>query len=172
MMKTWLRLLLVLTAVGGGCAGVLATSKFFFDGTLSQPPVVYVGLFLFGLYSFLTAAGLWFVFDENKSRLMLIAFASQIPWVDLPGLRYQVCSLLSASIAFGPPHGNSRIGSFVEWGASLGTEGELRIGGSPHGSSSAGVNLYALFLALFLLRYARITHARAISVLKNAVPES
>jgi hypothetical protein len=166
-MKTWARVLLVLAAVGGGCSGVVAALPLF--SSLSTQGLRYA-LFVFivfAVYSSLVAAGLLFVYDANRTRPMLLAFALQIPWVDLPGFRYQIYSLLYAAVTFGPPHGNGRIGTYIEWSANLGTHVELRIGGLPVGDWSVGANLFALMIALLLLRYAGITSGS-----KSQVPES
>lgn len=184
MMKAWLRLPLVLVTVGGGCAGVLASIQLF--GGPSSLGVRHTGapshlglrwalmeLICFGVYSFLTAAGLWFVYDANKTRPILFAFALLIPWVDLPGFRYQIYALLYAAMTFGPPHGNGKIGTYVEWSANLGTHVDLRIGGLPEGNWSVGLNLFALLIVLILLWYERTTDTRAASGLKSqVVPES
>jgi hypothetical protein len=165
-MKTWIRVLLVLGAVGGGCSGVVAALPLF--SSLSAQGLRYA-LFVFivfTVYSSLVAAGLLFVYDANRIRPMLFAFALQIPWVDLPGFRYQIYSLLYAAVTFGPPHGNSRIGTYVEWSANLGTHVELRIGGLPAGNWSVGANLIALLFVLLLLRYTSTTYG-----LKSQVPE-
>lgn len=171
MMKTWLRLPLVLIAVGGGWTGVLATIQLF--GDLSSRGLRYtlIVLIFFALYSFLTAAGLWFVYDANKTRPMLLAFALQIPWVDLPGFKYQVFSLLYAAMTFGPPQGRGRIGTYIEWSANLGTHGEFRVGGLPEGAWSVGINLFALLITLILLRYDWTTRATS-SLESPKIPES
>ncbi len=88
---------------------------------------------------------------------MLFAFALQIPWVDIPGFKYQAYSLLYAAITFGPPHGIGRVGTYIEWSANLGTHIELRLGGLTEGTWSMGVNLLAVLVVLFLLRYRRTT---------------
>ena len=90
-----------------------------------------ISLVSFAVYSFLTIAGLWFVYDANKTRPILFAFALLLPWVDLPGFRYQIYSLFYAAMTFGPPHGNGKIGTYVEWSANLGTHVDLRIAVSP-----------------------------------------
>jgi len=86
---------------------------------------------------------------------MLVAFVLLVPWVDLPGLRYQMYSLLYSAVSFGPPNGNGRIGTYIEWSANFGTHADLRIGGLPEDTWSAGVNLFALLITVFLLMYGR-----------------
>ena len=126
----------------------------------------------FIVYSSLTASGLLLVWDANLTRPMLFAFALQIPWVDLPGFRYQVFSLLYGAITFGPPHGSNRIGTYLEWSANVGSHAEMRIGGLPEGNWSVGVNLFALLITLLLLKYGRTTNTSTTVGLKSEVPES
>ena len=103
---------------------------------------------------------------------MLFALSLQIPWIDLPGIRYQIYSLLFAAVTFGPPHGNGRIGTFIEWSANLGTHVELRLSGRPEANWSVGVNLFALLMVLLLLQFARRTDTRTLSDIGIQVPES
>jgi len=167
-MKTWLRLLLVLITVGGGCSGVVAVIPLF-SGLLSQGlRHALVVSIVFAVYLFLTSSGLLFVYNANLTRPMLFAFALQIPLFDLPGFRYEVHSLLYAAVTFGPPHGSGMIGTYIEWSGNLGTHAELRIGGLPEGNWSVGANLTAMLIALFLLIYGRKTNRIA----KNQTPES
>lgn len=172
MMRTWLRLLFVLTAVGGGCTGVLATGGLF--GGLPNLGLRYALLVLLSLtlYSFLTVAGLLYVYDASSTRPMLIAFALQIPWIDLPRFKYQVFSLLYAAITVGPPLGNGRIGAYVEWSANVGTQGQFRIGGLPAANWSVGVNLFALLITMVLLKFSRTTDATALLESERRIPES
>jgi hypothetical protein len=86
---------------------------------------------------------------------MLVAFVLLVQWVDLPELRYQMYSLLYSAVSFGPPNGNGRIGTYIEWSANFGTHADLRIGGLPEDTWSAGVNLFALLITVFLLMYGR-----------------
>jgi hypothetical protein len=108
---------------------------------------------MFAVYLFLTCSGLLFVYNANLTRPMLFAFALQIPFVDLPGFRYEVHSLLFAAVTFGPPHGSGMIGTYIEWTGNLATHAELRIGGLPEGNWRAGVNVTAMLIALFLRMY-------------------
>jgi hypothetical protein len=172
MMRTGLRLLFVLIAVGGGCTGVLETTQLF-SGLPNLGFRYAVIVFIsFALYAFLTAAGLLFVYDANLTRPMLCAFALQIPWVDLPGIKYQVFSLLYAAITLGPPQGNGRIGTYVGWSANIGTQGQFRIGGLPAADWSVGVNLFALLITMVLLKFGGTTDATAILESESQIPES
>jgi hypothetical protein len=109
VMKTWVRLLLVLAAVGGGCSGIVATLPLLSGLPTQGLCYAVLTLIAFAVYSALTASGLLFAYDGRVTRPMLFAFALQIPWVDLPGFRYQAYSLLYTAITFGPPQGNGRV---------------------------------------------------------------
>lgn len=172
MMKTWLRILLVLLAVGGGCSGIVVILPLISSlSTLGLRNTLAV-LILFAVYLSLAAFGLLFVRNPNRTRPLVFAFALQIPWVDFPGFRYQIFSLLYAAMTFGPPHGNGRIGTFVQWSANLGTHAEIRIGGLPEGNWNVGVNLFAMLIAFLLLKYGQPSNTSTTVELKSQVPES
>jgi hypothetical protein len=155
MMKAWLRLLLVLITVGGGCSGLVALIPLF-SGLLSQGlRHALVISIAFAVYLFLTRSGLLFVYNANLIRPMLFAFSLQIPLVDLPGFRYEVHSLLYGAVTLGQPRGSGMIGAYIEWSGNFGTHAELRIGGLPEGNWSVGANLTAMLIDLFLLMYVR-----------------
>jgi hypothetical protein len=158
-MKTWQRLLLVLVTVGGGFTGILAIVPLL-GGAGGQ------GL-RYAMIVIVSLAGLLFVYDANLTRPMLFAFVLQVPWVDLPGLRYQLYSAAYTAITFGP-HSNGRIG--IGLSADLGTHVEFRIGGLPEGAWSVGGNLFALLVALFLLKSCRTSDASAIVGLESQSP--
>jgi len=61
------------------------------------------------------------------------------------------------AITFGPPHSAGRIGAYFEWSAQLGSQFQLRIGGSPNGDWNLGINLFAVLLLLFAWIYKQLT---------------
>jgi hypothetical protein len=168
MMKLGLRLLFVLAAVGGGCSGVVAALPLISSLRTEGLRYALEVFIVFAVYSSLAVSGLLFARDWTVTRPMLFAFALQIPWVGLPRFKYQAYSLLYAAITFGPPQGNGKVGTYIEWSANLGTHVELRIGGVPDGPWSVGVNLVALVLALILLRSRR----SAGTVPQDSIPDA
>lgn len=171
-MKTLLRLLVVLATVGGGCTGILCSVPLLDSlrgNGLRYALAVFIAI---TVYSLITASGLLFVFDANRTLPLVFAFAMQIPWIDVPGFRYQIFSLLYAAITLGPPHGNDRFGFFLEWTANLGTHAEIRIGGFAGGDWSLGVNLFAMLMAIFLRQYGRASKTSPVVDLNSQKPES
>jgi hypothetical protein len=155
MLKTFARLLLVLVTVGGGCTGVLSASDVLTHTKLPDWRFVAMVWTTLALYSLITAAGLMFVNSPRRTLTMLAAIAVQIPWFDLPGIEYHLPSVLYLAMTFGPPHGANRIGTYIEWSAQISNRFDFRIGGSPGGDWSLGVNLFAVFVLILWLFYTR-----------------
>jgi hypothetical protein len=88
---------------------------------------------------------------------MMLALASMVPWVDLPGVEYHLTSVMYKAITFGPPHGAGRIGAYFEWSAQLGSQFQFRIGGSSEGDWSLGINLFAALLVLLSSIYKQLS---------------
>lgn len=99
-----------------------------------------------GVFSLITTAGLMFVRSTHQTQAMLAAIAAQIPWFDLPGIKYHLSSMAYAALTFGPPRGISRIGTYIELSCQLDSLFQVRIGGSPSGDWTIGINLFAVFI--------------------------
>jgi hypothetical protein len=102
-MKAWLRWTLVLTSVGGGFIGVvldLVVMKSWFKGQ-RQVEWPYVVLFLV-LNIYVTASGLLFVQNPNRTRPLLAALAIQVPRISSPLLVYAFSTALQLSIGLAP----------------------------------------------------------------------
>jgi hypothetical protein len=152
-----IRLALVLATVGGGFAGILAAANGFWAKNVNDSRLL--GLMWFGLlmYVVITTAGLMFVITARVGRFMMVALASMVPWLDLPGVSYQFTSVMYTAITFGPPRGASRIGAYIEWSAQLGSQYHFLIGGSPDGDWGWGINLFAVLLVLIAWIYKQLT---------------
>ena len=161
LIRTAIRLMLVLATVGGGFAGILAAVNVFWNTNWNSNADSgrLLGLLWFGLlmYVVVTTAGLMFVITERVGRFMMLTLASMVPWVDLPGVGYQFTSVMYTAITFGPPRGATRIGAYIEWSAQLGSQYQFRIGGSPDANWSLGVNLFAVLLVLLAWSYRQLT---------------
>jgi len=147
MLKTSARFLIILVTVGGGFAGFLEIAAGLTDlktiGAL-QAALLWAGL---AAYSLIIIAGLIFIDRTHRTKTMLAALAIQIPWFDVPGLRYHLSSAAYITLVFGPHRDD------IEWGASLDSRLNLRLGGAPVSHWSIGINIFALFVFLVWLIY-------------------
>lgn len=148
-MKTWLRLLLVVSTVGGGFTGFSITTSAFSSFIEHGLATELVGLSMMALYAFVTAAGLLFVYDSRHTRPMLAAIALQIPWVSLPVFEYHFAAASYVAVTLGPPQ---RAGQIVTYGliADLGANCKFRFASVLEGPWSVGINLFAVLLYVLL----------------------
>lgn len=146
IMKTWLRLLLVLMTVGGGFTGVTVTSNLFNN---SKEYVVAIALIFTILYAFVVAAGL-FVYDSHRTGPMLVAIGLQIPWVSLPVFEYHFAAGLNGALVFGPPRMAQDLGTMIELRSDFLTSFQFRFGAIQEGPWRVGINLFAAILFIML----------------------
>jgi hypothetical protein len=146
-MKSWLRLTLVTVTVGGGFTGVVLTLQSLFRQSQSQ--VYYLLMFAFlALFAFITASGLVFVHDPQRTDLLIIALALQIPWVSSPIIAYRLAAGFHVSFAL--------IGGRLSGGFRLGSDFQINFFQLlPWG---AGINLFALALLVLSLRATRVPY--------------
>jgi hypothetical protein len=149
-MKTWLRLLLVVSTVGGGFTGFSLAANGFSSFMEHGLATGLGGLTIMALYGFVTAAGLLFVYDSRRTRPMLAAIALQIPWVSLPVFEYHFAAASYIAITLVLPQGPGLIGTNVEWSALLGADCKFRFASVLEGPSSVGINLFAVLLYVLL----------------------
>ncbi|HTW78164.1 MAG TPA: hypothetical protein VME23_01345 [Terracidiphilus sp.] len=152
-----IRIVLVLATVGGGFAGILAAANGFWTTNVADNRLLELLWFSLVTYSIITIAGLIFVIRGRVGRFMMLALGSMVPWIDLPGIEFHLTSVMYTAITFGPPHSAGRIGAYFEWSAQLGSQFQLRIGGSPNGDWNLGINLFAVLLLLFAWIYKQLT---------------
>jgi len=151
-LRTAIRLMLVLATVGGGFAGFLSAEDALLKGSYVKTAIGLLWLALL-LFSGISIAGLIFVTTSRVGRFMTLALSTMIPWLDLPGFKYQLTTVMYMTITFGPPN------QLFGWSASLGSGFEIRLGGSPSGYSSFGINLFAVLLLLLASAYKRLPPA-------------
>lgn len=141
-MTPWLRLIVVAVTVGGGFTGVSIALK----GLLAahgQPPAYYVLIVGFlVLYAFVTVSGLVFVHDPKRIRLLIVAFALQVPWISSPLVAYKFSAGFQVGAAFIGGHFN--VGAF--WGSDFQINFFQRL---PWG---VGANVFPLALLILLIR--------------------
>ncbi len=149
-MKTWLRLLLVLSTVGGGFAGLSYVVDAF--GGLEKRGLFteVVGLAFIGFYAFVIVAGLLFVYDPRHTQPMLVAFALQIPSVSFPVFECHISAASYVATFLVLPQGPGLVGTHVEWSAQLGAYAQFRFADLQEGPSKVGVNLFAVLLYVLL----------------------
>ena len=141
-MKSWLRLTLITVTVGGGFTGVAITLQSLL-ARQSQPLVNYALMLAFlALFAFVTISGLVFVHDPERTGLMIVSLALQIPWVSSPIIAYKLAAGFQVCIAL--------IGGRLGGGFRLGSDFQINFFQQlPWG---AGINLFALVLLVLLLR--------------------
>jgi hypothetical protein len=144
-MKSWLRLTLITVTIGGGFTGVAITLQALFRP--SQPPAYYLLMLAFlALFAFITVSGLVFVHKPERTDLLIVALALQIPWVSSPIIAYKLAAGFQVCIAL--------IGGRFAGGFRLGSDFQINVFQLlPWG---AGVNLFALALLVLLLRATRM----------------
>jgi hypothetical protein len=139
-MKPWLRLTLVTVTVGGGFTGVAITLQALISQQQPQAYVLFLSFLL--LFAFVTASGLIFVHNPQKTTLLIPAIALQIPWVTSPLIAYKFAVGFQVSVAL--------IGGRFVGGFRLGSDFQINfLQQLPWG---VGVNLFALALLVLLLR--------------------
>lgn len=148
-MKTWLRLLLVVSTVGGGFTGFSLMAGSFNSFMEHGLATELVGLTLMTLFAFVTITGLLFVYDSRCVRPMLAAIALQIPWMSLPVFEYHFSAASYVAVTLGSPQ---RAGQILTYGliADLGAYGRLRFTSVLEGPWSVGINLFAVLLYILL----------------------
>jgi hypothetical protein len=151
---------LALATVGGGFAGVLAAANGFWTTSVNDSRLLALLWLSVLMYSAITIAGLMFVISARVGRVLMMATASMVPWIDLPGIKYHLTSVLYTAITFGPPHGSGKIGTYIEWSSQLGSQFQFRIGGSPDGDWSLGINLFAVLLVILSSIYKQLMPIR------------
>lgn len=147
-MKPWLRLLLVTASVGGGFTGIAGITGSFANAH-SAGQVILLVVFL-GLYGFVTASGLIFVYDPKRTRPLVAAIALQIPWISSPVFVYQFAAAVCATISLGTPDEADRL--HFMWSVFFGAHFQVRFGLSLDVPFSVGVNVAAVALLGLLLR--------------------
>jgi hypothetical protein len=141
--KAWLRLTVIARTVGGGVTGISVTARYLFEATDGW------FLYLVGLavFAFIAAGGLFFVHNPRAIRVVLIAFALQIPWISTPLITYQLYSACGASIGVM----DGKFQGEIAW---VGSRWELSL--FKGGDWGLGINLIAAVIFMFLWRSAGI----------------
>jgi hypothetical protein len=142
-MKTWLRWLLLTLSIGGGFNGLALNLQMFFQPQFQQPVYFFVIAIFTLLYGFVFIAGLLFADDPNRSTLLLIALSLQIPSVSCPLFEYH----FSAGIPFVFSIIDGKLNTATRFG------GQWQFTLSQKLPWGFGVDLFALFSAIFLLKY-------------------
>lgn len=141
-MKTWLRLTIITMTVGGGFTGFALTLPFLLKPQSHQLfSSIFIACFL-ALYAFVTASGLLFVLNPQRTLPLFISLGFQIPWISSPLIAYRFTAGLHITVGFvgGDFNGGFRLGS--DWQFNLFQK-------SPWG---LGVNLFAVTILALLAR--------------------
>ena len=156
-MKPWLRLVLVVTTVGGGFVATVAIIGVIQSrpkGLLAWLPII---LFL-ALDVFVMASGLIFVQDPRKTRPLAVALGLQIPRISSYLLVYVFSTglQLAFDVAAGATDSGGPAVRF-KFAAHLGATMTFDI--LHQHPVSLGINLWAVAMLILLWRSARITAA-------------
>lgn len=133
-------------------------------GPQGREPATFVfGLGFLALFAFITTSGLVFVHNPQRTELLMISTALQIPWVSSPLLAYRLAAGFQVSVAL--------IGGRLNGGFRLGSDFQINVlQRLPWG---VGVNLFALLLLVLLVRSRRAPNPSVQRMPGSlAVPES
>jgi|HubBroStandDraft_1064217.scaffolds.fasta_scaffold81906_2 hypothetical protein len=142
--KTWLRLTLVTMTIGGGFTGVVVTSQAFSNAEGHGPAHLVLMSGFLALYAFVTASGLFFVWDARCIRPVLAALAIQVPWISTPVIVYKFAAGSHAVLTVGSPEEAGNFGLRFGAEAMLGSIFRFELFQEAHWS--IGVNFAALLL--------------------------
>ena len=153
IMKTWLRLTLVTVSVGGGVTGVYATASALTQLGNRQPlHIVLLCAFLL-LFAFVTAAGLAFVNNPDRTGMLQAALVLQIPLISSPIIVYRFVCALIAAVSLAQLGDSSRIG--LHFGYELRMQTLFKASIRQDDPWELGVNLFPLFLLVMFRQAAR-----------------
>lgn len=102
------------------------------------------------LYAFVAAAGLLFVYDPQRTRLLQAALAIQIPWISTPIIVYKFAAGLYAFLIIGRPLEPGRFGVYFGGEALLGSS--YQFAWLQKNPWTFGVNFVALVFIVLLRR--------------------
>jgi hypothetical protein len=140
-MKPWLRLTLITVTIGGGFTGVAVTLQAIL-ARQSQPPAYYVLMLGFlALFAFVTVSGLVFVHNPERTDLMILSLALQVPWISSPIIAYKLAAGFQICVAL--------IGGHWAGGFRLGSDFQINL--FQQVRWGVGINLFALMLLVLLL---------------------
>jgi hypothetical protein len=148
-MNIWFQRLQLVLSIGGSFIGLAITFQSFFTPNEVAPLYYamvsgFVVMYGYGLY-----AGLRFADDRNDTGSLIVFYWLQVPWISSPVLAYRFTSgfHFSGGIFNGQLNWIFRAGS--EWQFSF-------LQSAPWG---AGLNVFALAMALFLMKKRRANQA-------------
>lgn len=145
-MTTWLRMVLVLTLVGGGFAGFSFTLAGLFSPQIEGLSAKILAAAFLGLYGFVVWAGLAFVHDPTRRSPLYAALGLQAAWISTPLISYHMWS--GALISVGLHSGT------LQFVANLGASWYFSFG-KPE-VAGLGLNLFAIALLVLLYHADRI----------------
>jgi hypothetical protein len=144
-MKQWLRLTLVTMTIGGGFTGVAISLQALFSPQQQSLSGCILLLIFMALFAFVTASGVVFVHNPNRTTLLAVSLALQVPWVSSPIIAYkfaagfQICGALIG----GRPYGGLQLGS------------DFQINFLQPLPWGIGINFFALALLILLVQATR-----------------
>jgi hypothetical protein len=150
-MQTWLRLTLITMTVGGGFAGVVFASQLLFTAQGQKTGSLLIIAVFFALYAFVTVSGLIFVHDPRRTRLLIVAFILQIPWISSPLIVYRFAAGCHAVIGIVFPDEKAPLR--IDASAFLGSGFTASL--FQENRWSISINLVALLMLIWLLRSIR-----------------
>ncbi len=156
-MKPWLRLTLITTTVGGGFTGFAATFRALQSGlsSHSQPTLNLLTMVLFLILNAgVTASGLSFVYDPNRTEGLIASLAIQIPCISTSLITYRFATGCELVLSITGPAKGEDLAFHLGWAYFLGSSWTLSI--SEERQFGLGVNVWALTMLVLLWRSVRI----------------
>jgi hypothetical protein len=157
-MRTWLRLTLVTTTVGGGFTGLVATLLAFSTSNVQLPYSLLPVASFVPLYAFVLTSGLIFVMHPERTRPLTAALLIQTLWISSPLVVYRFASGFYAVLKLSSPDAGT-------FGARVQTEFRVgciwHIGWLSGDSWCIGINFFAIAILILLWRSVQSTNAVA-----------
>jgi hypothetical protein len=166
-MNIWLRVALIALSVGGGFTGASMTLPFLLhpEGrSLSQVVITACFFILFGI---VTASGMFFAVNQQRTRLLLISLAIQIPYIASPVVTYKFGTGFPFILIIGATE-RGKAALYVGFEALLGST--WRVGYGENVPWRFGVNLVAV--AMIVLLWRSICRAEMALSATRSLPEN
>jgi hypothetical protein len=165
-MNIWLRVALIALSVGGGFTGASTTLPLLHPEGRSLSQVAITACF-FILFGIVTASGLFFAVNQQRTRLLLISLAIQIPYITSPVVTYKFGTGFPFILIVGATE-RGKAALYVGFEALLGST--FRAGYGEDVPWRFGVNLVAV--AMMVLLWRSICRAETALSATRSLPEN
>jgi len=146
--RAWVRFVLAAVTVLGGMHGTALSLRALFTASSQGFTAAVLCAAILIAYTYVTAAGVIFWRQPNRTRPFIWARAIQIPWISLPGFVYKFSAGLYVSAAFIAKHHADKYSAGLNGSFNLGSSCEFRL--FQMAPIELGVNVAALAAMLLL----------------------